>query len=163
MNFRKYAFAFFSLMMQAVGKHRIKIFKSVDFYWYWTRYGLEVSYGVNELGYHWFRWWLDALSAPSNYLKRSWCMEMRPLVTILIEIPIEMLIFSVNEMYLEVSFEICRFLQATLLIRFSVPCFHVLKYCCRSYEMSVHVILAFLPWMAPLSYIDLIPQNTPDI
>ena len=28
--------------------------------------------GVNELGHHWFRWWLGACWAPSHYMNQCW-------------------------------------------------------------------------------------------
>ena len=33
---------------------------------------------INELGQHWFRWWLVACSAPSHYLNRCWLIANWP-------------------------------------------------------------------------------------
>ena len=43
-----------------------------SFFNHLTLGGRATSYGVNEVGHHWFRQWLVACSSPSNYLDQCW-------------------------------------------------------------------------------------------
>ena len=38
----------------------------------WCRTGIVPHICISELGQHWFRWWLVACSAPSQYLNQCW-------------------------------------------------------------------------------------------